>query len=71
MKTKPPHGTLVRMTKKWQASVGLRGEKRETFVVQACDCELCKSGQFVSTFTPSYDGVGFRHINIANVEVKK
>jgi len=38
-----------------------------TWVVQACDCDLCKTGRFVATNGDSYFTDGKRHFAKGNV----
>ncbi len=57
LKSKYPPGTRVRLTGKFLRSTGQMagGEGLSKWVVQECDCRLCKGGDFVRTDQPKQD----------------
>lgn len=64
-------GDHVRLTGEFLRNTG-QYSGRETlsvWIVRACDCELCKRGDFVCTNEgSSFEGIEFRHIRIENLE---
>ncbi len=82
-------GTKIKLTAKFLRNTGqyTGPEGISRWVVQACACGLCATGDFVrtnqrsATFTPDgyadiagtpdYEAVQWRHLNTANVQVSK
>jgi hypothetical protein len=67
-------GDKIKLTGKFLAFTGqLTGsEGQSTWIVVACECELCKSGDFVATnersiYADEPDMSQWRHFNRANV----
>jgi hypothetical protein len=68
MKRKPKPGTRVRLTSAFLRSTGQYGSAGHSrWTVQACNCGLCKNGNFVATDEPGFEGRP-THINIHNLE---
>jgi hypothetical protein len=62
-------GTRVRLTGKYLRNTGqyTGSEGQSRWIVQACDCSLCKGGAHVATDEPGiYEGTQ-RHIALANL----
>ena len=78
-----PVGSKVRFTGKFLRSTGqyTGSEGKARFIVQECDCGLCKLGNHVRTDQPGMvdyytadeikvnPSLAFRHVAIANVEI--
>ena len=70
---KPSPGSTVRLTSNFLRSTGQHtgSAPRDKWVVQSCNCGLCRNGKFIATNERNVDDDDQRHINIANVELVK
>ena len=64
-------GTHVRFTGRYLRNtgqvVGVEGLGR--WIVVACECGLCNTGEFVALNERKYDGEGQRHVNVGNMQI--
>lgn len=71
MKRKPAPGVRVRLTGEFLRNTGqlAGGDGASRWIVQACDCGLCKVGPYIAVDEPSTDEPSqARHVNYGNVE---
>ena len=64
-------GSRVRLTGDFLRNTGqiAGADTQSVWVIVACDCGLCESGDFVATNEPSYFSTSkSRHINKGNLE---
>lgn len=71
MKTRPTPGTEIRETRKHLRASGRVREKPAHFLVQECECGLCRLGEHVATNQASLFGEGWRHVHIGTVELAR
>ena len=63
-------GERVRLTAKFLRNTGqhMGQEPLSVWTIQACECDLCKTGRFIATDQIDPEDGTLRHINLSNLE---